>query len=73
MRIKVAAPKRQVNPIIVSGSGHKMLSSIDSSILWPLPLTMIGFTCLFGAAMLMRMRAELAEAKVEARMRRMAS
>ena len=34
---------------------------------------MVGFTCLFGAAVLMRMRAELAEAKVEARMRRMAS
>ena len=46
-------------------------SSIDNSILWPLPLTMVGFTCLFGAATLMRMRAELAEAKVEARMRRM--
>jgi heme exporter protein C len=46
-------------------------SSIDNSILWPLPLTMIGFTCLFAAATLMRMRAELAEAKVEARMRRM--
>ena len=46
-------------------------SSIDNSILWPLPLTMIGFTCLFGAATLMRIRAELAETKVEARMRRM--
>ena len=46
-------------------------SSIDNSILWPLPLTMVGFTCLFGAATLMRMRAELAEAKVEARMRRL--
>jgi heme exporter protein C len=46
-------------------------SSIDNRILWPLPLTMIGFTCLFGAATLMRMRAELAEAKVEARIRRM--
>jgi cytochrome c biogenesis factor len=34
-------------------------------------LTMVGFTCLFGAATLMRMRAELAEAKVEARMRRL--
>ena len=32
---------------------------------------MVGFTCLFGAAVLMRMRAELAEAKVEARLRRM--
>ena len=46
-------------------------SSIDSSILWPLPLTMIGFTSLFAAVVLMRIRAELAEAKVEARMRRM--
>ena len=46
-------------------------SRIDNSILWPLPLTLIGFTCLFAAAVLMRMRAELAEARVEARMRRM--
>jgi len=46
-------------------------STIDNSILWPLPLTMIGFTCLFGAATLMRMRAELADARVEARIRRM--
>jgi heme exporter protein C len=46
-------------------------SSIDASILWPLPLTMMGFTCLFAAATLMRMRADLAKAKVEARMRRM--
>ena len=48
-------------------------SSIDSSILWPLPLAALGFTCLFGTAVLMRMRAELAEAKVEARMRRAAA
>src|SRR5678815_4039996 len=33
-------------------------STIDSSLLWPLPLTMIGVTCLFVAAALMRMRAE---------------
>jgi heme exporter protein C len=33
----------------------------------------IGFTCLFGAAVLMRMRAELAETKVEARMRRLSA
>jgi heme exporter protein C len=32
---------------------------------------MVGFTCLFGAATLMRMRAELAETKLESRMRRM--
>ena len=48
-------------------------STIDSSILWPLPVAALGFTCLFGAAVLMRMRAELAEAKVEARMRRAAA
>jgi heme exporter protein C len=46
-------------------------TTIDNSILWPLPLTLIGFSCLFGAAVLMRMRAELAEVKVQARMRRM--
>ena len=46
-------------------------STIDNSILWPLPLTVAGFTCLFGAAVLMRIRAELAETKVEARLRRM--
>jgi heme exporter protein C len=48
-------------------------STIDSSMLWPLPLTLIGFTCLFGAAVLMRIRAELAETKVEMRQRRMAA
>jgi len=48
-------------------------SSIDSSLLWPLPLSALGFTCLFGAAVLMRMRADLAETKVEARMRRAAA
>src|SRR3954453_22580872 len=48
-------------------------STIDNSLLWPLPLTMIGFTCLFAAAALMRMRAELAETKVEARLRRQAT
>jgi heme exporter protein C len=48
-------------------------SSIDSSILWPLPLTMVGFTVIFAAATLMRMRADLAETKVEARMKRAAA
>ena len=46
-------------------------SSIAPEILWPLPFTAIGFALLFTAAVLMRMRAELAEAKVEARLRRM--
>ena len=45
-------------------------SSIDSSIQWPLPLTLIGLTAIFAGVVLMRMRAELAEAKVEARLRR---
>src|SRR3954453_346253 len=45
-------------------------STIDNAILWPLPLTMAGFTCLFGAATLMRMRAELATAKGGARLGR---
>lgn len=48
-------------------------SSIDSSMLWPLLVSAIGFTLLFGAIVLMRMRAELARSKVEARMRRMAA
>lgn len=46
-------------------------SSIDPAIVWPLPLTTLGFTALFGAIVLMLMRRELALAKVEARMRRM--
>ena len=45
-------------------------TSIAPSLLWPLPLTTLGFTLLFTAAILMRMRAELAEQRVEARLRR---
>ena len=48
-------------------------SSINSALLWPLPLTLFGFSFLFGAVVLMRMRFELAEAKVEARLRRNAA
>ena len=48
-------------------------STIDNSILWPLPITLTGFTLLFGGIVLMRMRALLAAGKVEARMRRMAA
>ena len=47
-------------------------SSIDASILWPLPIMLTGFTLFFAAVVLMRMRALLAQAKAEARMRRMA-
>ncbi len=48
-------------------------SSIDSSILWPLWYTLAGFSLLFGAIVLMRMRALLATQKAEARLRRMAA
>jgi heme exporter protein C len=47
-------------------------SKIAPELLWPLGLTVLGFSFLFGAIVLMRMRAILAEAKVEARLRRMA-
>ena len=45
-------------------------SSIAPELLWPLPLTMIGFTAVFAAVTLMLMRAELARLKLEARLRR---
>ena len=48
-------------------------SSIDSSMLLPLPLTMLGFTAIFAAVVLMLMRSELAETKIEGRMRRRAA
>ena len=48
-------------------------SSIAPGLLWPLPLTMLGFTAIFGAVALMRMRAELARQKLEARLRRSAA
>ena len=48
-------------------------SSIAPELLWPLPLTLLGFSALFGALVLMRMRTELADAKVEARLKRLAS
>nr|WP_282580441.1 heme ABC transporter permease CcmC [Sphingomonas faeni] len=47
-------------------------SSIDGSILWPLPIMLAGFTFVFAGIVLMRMRTMLAVAKTEARMRRMA-
>ncbi len=46
-------------------------SSIAPELLWPLLFTVLGFSFLFGAIVLMRMRAIIAEVKVEARMRRM--
>jgi heme exporter protein C len=48
-------------------------SSIAAPMLWPLLGAALGFSLLFGGIVLMRMRAELARGKVEARLRRMAS
>jgi len=48
-------------------------STIDPSMLWPLLGAALGFSLLFGAVVLMRMRAELARNKVEARLKRLAA
>ena len=47
-------------------------STIAPALLWPLLVSALGFSLLFGAIVLMRMRAELARTKVEARLKRMA-
>lgn len=47
-------------------------SSIDRSLLWPLPIMLAGFSFFFGAVVLMRMRTMLAREKAEARLRRRA-
>jgi heme exporter protein C len=56
-------------PASITASG----SSIDNAFLWPLLVKVIGFSLLFAAIILMRMRAILAETKVEARLKRMAA
>lgn len=48
-------------------------SKIAGSLLWPLFLSALGFTLLFAAIVLMRMRAALARQKAEARLRRMSA
>lgn len=47
--------------------------AIDAAMLWPLGFTTLGFTLLFAGVVLMRMRSLLATAKVEARLRRLAT
>jgi heme exporter protein C len=47
-------------------------SAIDPTYLWPLLAAVLGFSLLFGAIVMMRMRALIAEAQVEARLRRRA-
>lgn len=46
-------------------------SKIAPELLWPLGFTMIGFSLIFGTIVLMRMRTIIAEAKIEARLRRL--
>lgn len=48
-------------------------STIAPELLWPLPLTMVGFTAIFASVALMRMRADLALTKRDARLRRSAA
>jgi heme exporter protein C len=48
-------------------------TSIAPEILWPLFFTLFGFSALFGAVVLLRMRTELASTKIEARLRRTAA
>ena len=48
-------------------------STIAGSLIWPLPFALGGFTLWFAAIVLMRMRADLARTRAEARMRRMAT
>ena len=47
-------------------------SAIDSAMLWPLGVATLGFSLLFGAIVLFRMRAIIAGIRVEARLRRLA-
>ena len=48
-------------------------SAIEATYLWPLTVSVLGFSLLFGGIVLMRMRALLAEAQAEARLRRKAA
>lgn len=54
-------------PSITMGS-----SAIDAAFLWPLLAATIGFSLIFGAVVLARMRTILADIQAEARLRRMA-
>ncbi len=47
-------------------------SAMAPAFLWPLMVATLGFTCLFAAIVLMRMRALLADAQADARLRRRA-
>jgi heme exporter protein C len=51
----------------------RVTSTIAAPLLWPLLASALGFSLLFCAIVLMRMRAELARTKIEARLKRMAA
>lgn len=56
----------QLQSISLSGS------AIDSSMLWPLALSALGFSLLFASIILFRMRTIIADIRIEARLRRLA-
>lgn len=47
-------------------------STIDSTMLWPLAFSALGFSLLFGSIVLLRMRTIIADIRIEARLRRLA-
>src|SRR5688572_29529770 len=57
----------QGHSISISGG-----SSIAPELLWPFPLALFGFSAVFAAVSLMRMRTALAQTRLEARLRRSA-
>ena len=67
----VAANSHSLKPWLYKFAGA--WGNHEGSMLWPLLVSALGFTLLFGAIVLMRMRAELARNKVEARLKRMAA
>ena len=66
--VKWWRPLHQGESISFTGGG----SRIAAEMAWPLYLTTLGFTLLFAAIVLMRMRADLATIRTEARLRRRA-
>ncbi|MCA1749466.1 MAG: heme ABC transporter permease CcmC [Parasphingopyxis sp.] len=48
-------------------------STIAGSILWPLPIAVLGFSLIFAAIVLMRMRGLIADIRIEARLKRLAA
>ena len=62
----------RINAMVTKADDNGSGSSIDNALLWPLGLTVLGFSLLFGAIVLMRMRRIIADNRVAARLRRLA-